>query len=279
MRLMQAALVGVPGARARGLPEEADAAGRAGRGALAATWRLGSTTGVERRDDRADPTGTAQQQALAALKTRSVIYFDYDSSEIRRSTSTSWRRTPRTWSSIRRRASGSKDTPTNAARASTTSVLASGVHRRCVGRCCSQGAAEAQIATVSYGEERPAVAGGEESAYAQNRRVEIVDAAVVRHVARVQGSRSPPCSAVLLSSRPGATGKQQELEARRRRWSARLRPSSVQTRRWSRCSSRSRRRARTCGAARPDRRGEAPARERCVSSSATCTPTWTGGCS
>ncbi len=37
-----------------------------------------------------------------------------------------------------------------------------------------QGVAEAQITTVSYGEERPASAGSDEQAYAQNRRVEIV---------------------------------------------------------------------------------------------------------
>jgi len=37
-----------------------------------------------------------------------------------------------------------------------------------------QGASEAQITTVSYGEERPAVAGSDEQAYALNRRVEIV---------------------------------------------------------------------------------------------------------
>lgn len=37
-----------------------------------------------------------------------------------------------------------------------------------------QGASAGQITTVSYGEERPAVAGSSESAYAKNRRVEIV---------------------------------------------------------------------------------------------------------
>jgi peptidoglycan-associated lipoprotein len=37
-----------------------------------------------------------------------------------------------------------------------------------------QGASEAQISTVSYGEERPAVAGHDEAAWAKNRRVEIV---------------------------------------------------------------------------------------------------------
>jgi peptidoglycan-associated lipoprotein len=37
-----------------------------------------------------------------------------------------------------------------------------------------QGVSEAQITTVSYGEERPAVQGSDESAYAKNRRVELV---------------------------------------------------------------------------------------------------------
>jgi len=37
-----------------------------------------------------------------------------------------------------------------------------------------QGVAETQLSTVSYGEERPAVAGSDEQAYALNRRVEIV---------------------------------------------------------------------------------------------------------
>ena len=36
-----------------------------------------------------------------------------------------------------------------------------------------QGAADAQISTVSYGEERPAVAGHDEAAWAKNRRAEI----------------------------------------------------------------------------------------------------------
>ena len=37
-----------------------------------------------------------------------------------------------------------------------------------------QGVADPQLSTVSYGEERPAVAGSDEQAYAANRRVEIV---------------------------------------------------------------------------------------------------------
>jgi peptidoglycan-associated lipoprotein len=37
-----------------------------------------------------------------------------------------------------------------------------------------QGVSEAQITTVSYGEERPAVQGSDEAAYAKNRRVELI---------------------------------------------------------------------------------------------------------
>ena len=37
-----------------------------------------------------------------------------------------------------------------------------------------QGVNESQITTVSYGEERPAVQGSDEAAYAKNRRVELV---------------------------------------------------------------------------------------------------------
>jgi peptidoglycan-associated lipoprotein len=37
-----------------------------------------------------------------------------------------------------------------------------------------QGATEAQLSTVSYGAERPAVAGHDETAWAKNRRVEVV---------------------------------------------------------------------------------------------------------
>ena len=37
-----------------------------------------------------------------------------------------------------------------------------------------QGVTENQITTVSYGEERPAVQGGDETAYGKNRRVELV---------------------------------------------------------------------------------------------------------
>ncbi len=52
-----------------------------------------------------------------------------------------------------------------------------------------QGATESQLATVSYGAERPAVAGSDEAAWAKNRRVEIVYLAPGGQPAVVQPQR------------------------------------------------------------------------------------------
>src|SRR5689334_22245080 len=52
-----------------------------------------------------------------------------------------------------------------------------------------QGATESQLSTVSYGAERPAVAGNDEPAWAKNRRVEIVYLAASGQPAPVQPQR------------------------------------------------------------------------------------------
>jgi peptidoglycan-associated lipoprotein len=52
-----------------------------------------------------------------------------------------------------------------------------------------QGATESQLATVSYGAERPAVAGNDEAAWSRNRRVEIVYLAPGGQPAVVQPQR------------------------------------------------------------------------------------------
>jgi peptidoglycan-associated lipoprotein len=52
-----------------------------------------------------------------------------------------------------------------------------------------QGATESQIATVSYGAERPAVVGNDEAAWSKNRRVEIVYLAPGGQPAAVQPQR------------------------------------------------------------------------------------------
>jgi peptidoglycan-associated lipoprotein len=117
---------------------------------------------------------TSQQQALAALKSRSVIYFDYDSSEIRSEylpVVAAHAGYLVKYPNARVRLEGHTDE-----RGSREYNIGLGERRaQAVRRALTlQGVAESQIATVSYGEERPAAAGSSESVYAQNRRVEIV---------------------------------------------------------------------------------------------------------
>jgi len=117
---------------------------------------------------------TPQQQALADLQQKSVVYFEYDSSEIR----------PEYVPVVAAHASYLVKYPTARVRleghtderGSREYNIGLGERRAQTVRraLLVQGVAEAQITTVSYGEERPAVEGSDEAAYAQNRRVELV---------------------------------------------------------------------------------------------------------
>jgi peptidoglycan-associated lipoprotein len=109
-----------------------------------------------------------------ALGSQRIVYFDYDSSDIRPEFVDVVAAHGRFLSSnatIRVRLEGHTDE-----RGSPEYNIGLGERRaQTVKRALLlQGVAESQIATVSYGEERPAVAGSEETAYAKNRRVEIV---------------------------------------------------------------------------------------------------------
>ena len=143
--------------------------------APAATADGATTSGI---DQNAASSGTStltpQQQALAQLKTKNIVYFDYDSSEI-----------PQEYLAVvsanaaylvkyptaRVHLEGNTDE-----RGSREYNIGLGERRAQVVRraLMAQGVADAQITTVSYGEERPAVEGQDEAAYAQNRRVEFV---------------------------------------------------------------------------------------------------------
>ena len=132
-----------------------------------------STSGVGEAATGSKPL-TAQQQALAALRTKNIVYFDYNSSEI-----------PQQYLAVvsanaaylvkyptaRLRLEGNTDE-----RGSREYNIGLGERRAQTVRraLMAQGVAEGQVATVSYGEERPAVPGDDEAAYAQNRRVEFV---------------------------------------------------------------------------------------------------------
>ena len=175
MRLIQAVLVGflVLGLTAcqkkQTRPDEQGATAPADGGA-STSGVDGSTTG------QASDMQTAQQEALAALKTRSVIYFDYDSSEIRSEylqVVAAHAAYLAKYPNAKVRLEGHTDE-----RGSREYNIGLGERRaQAVRRALQlQGVTEAQIATVSYGEERPAVAGGGESSHAQNRRVELVHA-------------------------------------------------------------------------------------------------------
>jgi peptidoglycan-associated lipoprotein len=148
-------------------------------GAATTTEAGGATTsgiGSEAGGPAAGAELTGQQKALAELKAKSTIYFDYDSSEIRSEyleVVAAHAAYLVKYPSARVRLEGHTDE-----RGSREYNIGLGERRaQSVRRALMlQGVADAQLATVSYGEERPAVPGGEESAYAQNRRVELVHA-------------------------------------------------------------------------------------------------------
>ena len=104
----------------------------------------------------------------------SVIYFDFDSSEVRAmDTDTIARHAVQISGNMRTsvRLEGHADE-----RGSREYNIGLGERRAQAVRrlLLLQGVAAGQISTVSFGEERPAATGSNESAYAQNRRVEII---------------------------------------------------------------------------------------------------------
>jgi len=103
-----------------------------------------------------------------------IIYFDYDRSDIRpeyASLINTHAKFLAASSAIKIRVEGHTDE-----RGSREYNIALAERRAQAVRSALmlQGAGDAQLTTVSYGEERPAVAGSDESAYEKNRRVELV---------------------------------------------------------------------------------------------------------
>ena len=135
----------------------------------ASTSGIGTETGAA-----AGTMSEAQQQALAALQARNVVYFDYDSSEIKPeydAVVSAHAGYLTRYKTARVRLEGHTDE-----RGSREYNIGLGERRaQTVRRALMlQGVAEGQITTVSYGEERPVAEGSDEGAYSQNRRVELV---------------------------------------------------------------------------------------------------------
>ncbi|HVO46692.1 MAG TPA: peptidoglycan-associated lipoprotein Pal [Steroidobacteraceae bacterium] len=110
----------------------------------------------------------------AGLLAKRVVYFDFDSSEIKGEGTdivAAHAKYLASHSSARVRLEGNTDD-----RGSREYNIGLGERRaQSVRRALMlQGASEAQLQTVSYGAERPAVQGNDESAWSKNRRVEIV---------------------------------------------------------------------------------------------------------
>jgi len=121
--------------------------------------------------------GTTGRGALGPdgpLGSQRVIYFDYDSSDIRKEYAEVVAAHGKFLSSnvtVRVRLEGHGDE-----RGSREYNIGLAERRaQTVRRALAlQGVQESQVATVSYGEERPAAIGSDENAYSKNRRVEIV---------------------------------------------------------------------------------------------------------
>ncbi len=134
-----------------------------------------STGGVATVDaDRQSGSARGAVGPDSALASQRVIYFDFDSSDIRSEyvdVIAAHGRFLAGNATVRVRLEGHTDE-----RGSREYNIGLAERRaQTVRRALTlQGVQESQIATVSYGEERPAAAGSDENAWSKNRRVEIV---------------------------------------------------------------------------------------------------------
>ena len=131
------------------------------------------TSGYQAPTSETGQQMTAEQMAKQDLaRVGMVVYFDYDSSEIKPEYSAviaAHAKYLATNSNLKVRLEGNTDE-----RGTREYNIGLGERRaQAVRRALLlQGVTEAQVTTLSYGEERPAVEGHDESAYAKNRRVE-----------------------------------------------------------------------------------------------------------
>jgi peptidoglycan-associated lipoprotein len=134
-------------------------------GASTSGSELGGDKGVNERGESSDASGPLS---------RKVIYFDFDKSEIKPEYSDIVRASAQTLTQrpgIKMKLEGNTDE-----RGTREYNIGLGERRaQAVRRALMlQGVAETQITTVSFGAERPAAEGDDESAWSKNRRVELV---------------------------------------------------------------------------------------------------------
>jgi peptidoglycan-associated lipoprotein len=165
--LMVAASLALIGCHGKPKKSEAPAAGSTvgaqSSGADAASAAAGS-----------EEEGAAAQGPMSGTLAKRIVYFDFDSSEIKGDGTGIVAAHAKYLASnptVRVRLEGHTDE-----RGSREYNIGLGERRaQSVRRALLlQGATESQLSTVSYGAERPVAAGSNESAWQQNRRVEIV---------------------------------------------------------------------------------------------------------
>jgi len=149
-------------------------AGQTAAGAGTSAQGSGADSGYASGGAGANSQGGAGGLAGAGAPQTKIIYFDFDSSDIKPEfvdVIAAHARVISGNASIKVRLEGHTDE-----RGSREYNIGLGERRaQAVRRALLlQGVAESQVTTVSYGEERPAVTGHAEDAWAKNRRVEIV---------------------------------------------------------------------------------------------------------
>lgn len=171
MRAVQLALILMSAVALSGCPKKPQTLPESG----GAPTDIGASTTGTSGSDVSGAELTADQRAIEALKqVGTLIYFDYDRADIK----------PEYVAIVTAHAKFLGENPARKLRleghsderGSREYNIGLGERRaQSVRRALLlQGVNEAQLTTVSYGEERPAVAGSDESAYAKNRRVELV---------------------------------------------------------------------------------------------------------
>ena len=164
--LLVAGALGLGGCASKGPKPEAPAAGSAENAGAEGSGANNPNAAAGADDEAAGPQ--------AGLLVKRIVYFDFDSSEIKGEGTevvAAHAKYLAGHANTRVRLEGHTDE-----RGSREYNIGLGDRRAQAVRrsLLLQGAADAQISTVSYGEERPADPGHDEAAWAKNRRVEIV---------------------------------------------------------------------------------------------------------
>jgi peptidoglycan-associated lipoprotein len=174
MRLMPILMIATCGLLLAGCPKKPTTVPEAPPEVVAPQESGAAAAGGEGQVGEARDLTGAGSATSAPAGVATVIYFDFDRSEIRpeyAAVISAHAKHMATFAAARVRLEGNTDE-----RGSREYNIALGERRaQAVRRALLlQGAGDGQLTPVSYGEERPAVEGSDEAAYEKNRRVEII---------------------------------------------------------------------------------------------------------